>query len=351
MRLFTILILAIPLVANAEPFLAVQNGYQCGQCHINPTGGGMRNSFGAVFSRTLLPSQTSAMDDRFAALTGDVLGLGVDLRETARQRQISGQDTNLDFGTDRITAYLTAKPVESVRLYLDEQVAPGGSITRESWAQFTFRDFYVKAGKFFLPYGLRIEDDSAYIRQFTGINFNTADNGVEVGHVGDHWSAQVSITNGTSGGAEIDDGKQISARVAWLDRNYRVGISASDNDTDGTDRTLYGLFAGLRTGDVGWLAEYDRAHDVTAGLADADTDIGLVEADWYLRRGNYLRFIVEIQSSPTNTLPDSNRYSIEYLWFPVPLTEVRFVARANDSDDPDPFLNAEEYFLQVHVYF
>src|SRR5690606_21165262 len=101
-------------------------------------------------------------------------------------------DEDAEFGISRANLYLAMRAIpDLLTLYVDEQVAPGGATAREAYALLTPQNgrFTVKAGRFFLPYGLRLEDDSAFVRQVTGINMNTADDGVELGLELPRWSA------------------------------------------------------------------------------------------------------------------------------------------------------------------
>src|SRR5690348_7979349 len=67
--------------AHAEPYLAVQTGFKCGQCHVNPTGGGMRTAFGDVFAQTQLPAtHVDTGTDTWAGAINRFLSVGGDLR-------------------------------------------------------------------------------------------------------------------------------------------------------------------------------------------------------------------------------------------------------------------------------
>lgn len=67
--------------AEAEPYLAVMTGYKCNVCHVNPTGGGLRNEFGVTYAKVLLPAETvdNALDSWTGKIT-DRLQVGGDLR-------------------------------------------------------------------------------------------------------------------------------------------------------------------------------------------------------------------------------------------------------------------------------
>src|SRR5579863_4690980 len=74
--------------ARAEPYLAVQLGLKCGQCHVNPTGGGLRTTFGDIFSQTVLPAQhLDSPLDNWTGQLGQYLRAGGDLRFDATLMQ------------------------------------------------------------------------------------------------------------------------------------------------------------------------------------------------------------------------------------------------------------------------
>lgn len=346
---FVILIINCHLVF-AEPYLAIREGMHCSSCHVNPTGGGMRNAFGNSYGQNQLAAKHLSSNANWTGQVAGPISLGGNARYSGRYFDVENTDTNTNFSVDRMSVYIGANLSEKISLMIDQQIAPGGSLNRESWVKVQHDAWYIKAGKIFQPFGWRIEDDSAFIRQVSGINFNTADNGFELGYEKGHWSAQFSITNGTGGGNEIDDGKQASVRISQVVKSLQWGVSANYNNADAGERRMGGIFLGVKTGLISWLAEFNKIQDREFISGDSDQQLGLLEANFLLNPGHNLKLTIETQQFESS-LDDRFRSSLVYEMFPVSFTQLRFGIRDRESDDNNPIFSADEMFAQMHVYF
>lgn len=105
--LFALAALVLPSLALAEPYLAVDQGLKCAACHVNPTGGGLRNAYGALFTQNQLPAYK--LPGSVPTWTGGVtdwLRLGTDLRASTTRTTVPSQPTQSDHGLDQWRAYL-----------------------------------------------------------------------------------------------------------------------------------------------------------------------------------------------------------------------------------------------------
>jgi hypothetical protein len=176
------------------------------------------------------------------------------------------------------------------------------------------------------------------------------DDGIEVGFERAGFSWQLAATNGNGGGPEVDDGKLFSTRAALVRPRWQAGVSALRNDTDEGQRTIAGVFLGLQTGPVTWLAEYDHVDDEGSSDTDQKQEAGLLEANLSLHRGHNLKLTAEGRFFDDDRA-DRYRWSAVYEYFPWAFTQFRLGVRAGDSNDDEPDLNSEEAFLQLHLFF
>jgi hypothetical protein len=178
---------------------------------------------------------------------------------------------------------------------------------------------YVKAGKFLLPYGLRLQDDAEYIRERTGFSYYTPDQGVEVGLEPGPLAFAVALTNGNSGATENDNGKQVTSSAAMVFRRFRVGASGSLNEASSTRREVVGGFGGFNVGPLVLLGEMDYVQDKPVEGDTVRQIAAYGEADWLLIRG--LNAKVTYGWLDPNTDIDENeriraRFGLEF--FPTP---------------------------------
>lgn len=342
-------------VASAEPYIAIYKGLQCSACHTNPGGGGKRNALGNAYAQTEMPAQRVGDGDLWTGQISKWFGVGGNVRGQYRYIDTPNQEEISEFDVRRATLYFEATVIpERLSIYVDQQVAPGGSLNREAYVKVRNQsgNWHLAAGQFFLPYGLRLEDDSAFIRQATGSNFNNPDRGVQIGYENDALSTILSVTNGSGGGSETDTGKQVSFIGSYVVSRWRVGLSLNANDSDIGDRQMYGAFAGLRTGPIAWLAEVDWITDDLPAGGEQDALASIVEGNWLFMRGHNLKVSYEY-FDPNDAIDEDHqvRYSLVYEYSPMEFVQGRAGVRVYDGIPQVDAQNRDEFFLELHGHF
>ena len=346
--------LMVPLAAFAEPYLAVQNGYKCVACHVNPTGGGLRNDFGVIFSENVLPVRT--LPANFPTWSGKLtsfLRAGLDARASWTRTQVPHNPTQEQRQLDQLRLYADIALIpERLGIYLDEKIAPGKSQELEGYVRLNdaSHGWYLKGGKFYLPFGFRLQDQTAFVRQLSGISMITPDTGVELGFERANWSAQLDYSNDISN-ASAEARHQITGQLVWVQSGYRLGAAASLASTSTGNRRVGALFAGVLRGSIAWLGELDLARD--DGFSDGARSMlaALGELNWALHRGQNLKLTAEIQD-PDRAVPEDQftRWSVVYEITPLPFVQLRAGFRRYRGIPQNDAENRQAMFVELHGY-
>jgi hypothetical protein len=353
-----LLLLAFAQGTQAEPYIAVQKGLKCVVCHTSPSGGGKRTAYGNLFAQKEMPARTLGSNDSGSFWSGELgryLAVGGDIRGGWNRVTVPDQPASSETELREFLSYVEIKPIPNyLTLYFDVKLAPNDPTIREQYLRLSLADgrIYLKVGEFFLPYGFRLQDDEAFVRQIGGINYNTPDTGWELGWEQGRWSAQFAVTRGTAGGPEIDSGKQYSLRVSHVRPRWRIGGSLNFNDTAFGDRQMQNIFAGLKTGRVAWLAELDYIVDDGFPTGRRKLWVSLLEANVRLARGHNLKLTYE-HFDPDDEVgkDEQNRYSVSWEYFPVPFLQTRIGHRRYQGIPQNAAQNREQLFLELHLLF
>jgi len=350
-------LVVVATAARAEPYLAVRTGLGCASCHLNRTGGGGRTAYGAGYGAQTLPWKKLAPGrGLFDGAVGDRVRVGMDGRGgyVATFRDPGPYIGAAVIG--ELNLYLAVDLLKDrLSIYLDERVAPGGAAAREAFALYAFPrgGLYVKGGKFFPPFGIRFQDDEAATRRGTGYTFETSDIGAEVGFDDGAWTSAFAITNGNSGGAEQDNGKQYSWTGAKLWTKGRIGLSAATNDLPaGARRSQAGLFGAFRAGRAVLLSEADAIRNADGVHPETDGWAGQLELDVAAHDGLTVRaFGGEYDLDPEGGPGAITQWGAGVDWTPLPGLQLRLFYRSGGGPDSIPGSADDRAAIEAHVYF
>jgi hypothetical protein len=289
--LFLIAALVVAGAARAEPRFAARTGLPCSVCHVNPAGGGLRTAYGRdVFEKqqlTLGPGSDAVQGLDFDPRVSDRFTIGGDFRlaSIAQPKRSSNPPapqpetlfiktpTKFTFFPMQADVYMGAEISRHVTLFTD--VGANGSFEAFGLLHDLPGGTYLKAGYFIPPYGTKLPNHTAAMRQPIGFQPTGKDAGVEIGLTRPWLDAQVAIQNGELG-SPLDQSLRpsVSARLALIHDfgplKLTFGPSFRWNpfdvqvtDTGGNQKTLTsievqeGAFLWLALGRLTYIGEFD----------------------------------------------------------------------------------------------
>jgi hypothetical protein len=354
-----VLLALCALVVRAEPYFAVQTGHKCAQCHVNGTGGGMRTPFGNQFAQTrLAATQLDTGDANWLGNIGTFFGLGANVRSGLTVTDVPGAPQTNSFDLHEARVYVSFTPIPNrLTLYIDQLAAPGSSLNREAFVRYSTEggQYYLKAGRLYLPFGWRLQDEGAFVRTESGINMSGSDTGIEVGWDGGPMAVRFAVSNGTFGGPETDRSKQYSLHTEYVADAWRLGTAGNFTDAARGDRSVLGLFAGVRTGPVSWLVEIDSIEDrsfIPIAGRKKRSSAWLAEGNWRIVQGHNLKLTAEYLDPDRNIANNRQTcYSAVYEYAPIQYLQLRGGVRQHDGPQQFATQNRRLYFLEMHGFF
>jgi hypothetical protein len=259
--LCTVLFAAVPAAAN--PRYSSRVGQKCLLCHEDPGGGGMRSAYAAEY---LLPDEIAMRpyDETSRALLEHALSksvtVGADMRTLATYSD--KRKTDNDFFAMQGDVYLHFRLDPRFSVYFDRGIS--GSYEVFGTAFVLPGSGYFKIGRFVPPYGWKIEDHTAFVRETLGYFTPPAntDVGLEVGILPGGNSISLAVMNGAPGSVRDTDGKRIY--LARAERRTRfgpvrtaVGGSWLQDEAGRIADWTGGPFASISWGPYTWVGECD----------------------------------------------------------------------------------------------
>ncbi len=357
--------------AHAEPYLAVRSGAKCSDCHTNLDGGGKRTAFAHIHSHDILHDlQILPIPKGVKAFNGEInqyLSIGADLRVRSTTTWDSNPDADgrvpenrafrshfasQDLEVQQATGYIQVDLWPDVlTLYGDFNAAGGGVTARETIAILKLPyNTFVKGGRFFPPFGLRLYDDDAFVRTRTGFTFQNPDEGLELGVIPGPFYLAASVTNGAGGDRDVlasFNGYGMFDELPVV-RNVLAGASVARQSNK---RTVGAVYAGANLWKFTYLGEFDWIDDRTVLPPNTGRDqyasyaeVNLLLFDWLNLRGTF--DFLKVSGDR-----DQTRYTIGTEPFIDRFIQPRLYYVINNGPGNQPEQNSTQLVFELHFFF
>ncbi len=389
--IFTAILLLgfLSLSANALPRFTLMSGQPCMACHVNPTGGAMRNSYGTqMVSMGDLPMWRSDSFEVSTRLTPNI-SFGADTRA-----QMLSANSLYNFSATppgpgaggtafqpmQASIYLNVDLTENISVYIKNDFITSGGFEFWGIARILPNDGYIKVGAFQPAIGLRVDDHTSFTRDgdYTqdgkywgfGIYPNSKDVGLEVGEYFDNFFVCASVTNGefplgnvgaATAAPNFTPNKAFTGRLEYTnlitdDIGIMLGASGFVNDS----LNIYGGFGGIRVGVATITADYEMGKNLTSGGMTDTTNANalMMELSVKIIQGLYgtLKYDSFTPDQANTSANNVARWTIGAEWYPVNFVEIIPQFRMLKENSTAVGATAStantlnEFLLQLHLW-
>ena len=346
--------------AVALPRFASRTGARCQSCHVNPSGGGMRQAFGIQYGRDELPVPTWSEEfglDNFSTKLSDFVSIGADFRTLFfyQQQPVSSKNAFFEMQGD---VYMNLRLAKKVNMYLDKGLYDGFEIF--GLLSVLPANGNVKIGKFLPNYGLKMDDHRTFVRDRTGFSPESRSSG----GVPELTGGEVTVSPGSitiTGGvynAKDQIGVSTANTKAFLGRaegifkiseevNLGLGGNLFSTKVDGIKTTIFGGLGSVSFRSLTVLQEVDW---IEKDGALPDALVTLTELNYVVSQGLDLKFMYEFYDQDIDLKTGStSRYTVGFEFFPITGVELRPLYRISTESKSE--VKNDEFNLVVHFYF
>jgi hypothetical protein len=371
MKLFNLLLSGLVLIVLVTdsfslPRFALRMGGTCADCHVNPTGGLMRNSGGWMFGKNVLPMERPSKEFPMSQNIGENIQYGLDIRGNS-YLHLQESKKQIDFQSMSGSIYTNVDISEKISIFARydflSQIWDAYGI-----AHILPNDGYIKAGSFLPNYGIRLDDHTAYTRggdlgQLTsltepknGLIYNPyySESGIEVGqYISDFIFVTASVGNPRSPiifkkdptyTANLELYPTVSDVAALM---FGGSVSIFQQNSPSGQVQMYGGYAGIGIGDFTLMGEYDIADNYVK--KDSASSALMIKAAYRVIKGleaivRYDRFdpLTDVSED------DISRLIVGFEFYPYSFIEIRPQYRFQMEH---PSITNDTFLIQFHLWY
>ena len=360
-----IYLLIILNVLFGLPRYAIENASSCMNCHVNPSGGGMRNDYGSnIYALDELPLERFVKkgDDSWDGYITDHLQIGGDFRI---QNFNDGEESKTF--PMQFDLYANLKISKDTDIYMKVDMGPYAN--NEFFVLFKniFKRSWIKIGKSSPAYGLRLDDHTSFIRGGNvssltddsdldkGLFFNPQIVGIPISiETGVVLTDGIQLNLGLSSGfindptiAQEKEMVNYSTSLNFKKRINNFKLLSGFSYMEELDINSMSLFGGFAINKLTFSYELDK----TNNWIESNESIASY-AQIVFKPMQGLHLIAKYDSFDKDidfATGSIDRYSVGFEIYPLNILEIKFQIRKHESEDYPDLDN--ECLVQVHTWF